>query len=102
MKKVSLYVDEKLWVRFKEAVLRKYGTLKNLSSEVKSLLRLSLVKDDVQSAFEGLGIRVESMISSDKVKRSRPKLRGPPSEELIRQMRGKCIAKALSQQRSYS
>ena len=100
--KVSLYVDEKLWIRFKEAVLRKHGTLRKLSSEVESLLRFSLVEQDIQSAFEKLGVKVESMISSDEVKRSRPKLRGPPSEELVRQMRGKYVAEALSRQQRHS
>lgn len=98
LKKVSLYVDEKLWVRFKEVVLKKHGTLRKLSSEVESLLRFSLVEEEVQSAFEKLGIRLESVISSDKIKRSRPKLRGPPSEELIREMRGRRVAEALSRQ----
>lgn len=98
LKKVSLYVDEKLWIRFKEAVLKKHGTLRKLSSEVESLLRFSLVEEEVQSAFERLGVRLESVISSDKIKQNRPKLRGPPSEELIREMRGRGIAEALSRQ----
>lgn len=100
--KVSLYVDEKLWVRFKEAVLRRHGTLRKLSSEVESLLRFSLVEQNIQSAFEKMGVEVESMISSDEVKQNRPKLRGPPSEELIRQMRGKYIAEALPRQQRHS
>mgnify|MGYP001030536327 CR=1 FL=1 len=98
MKKVSLYINETLWIKFKEAVLRKHGTLRKLSNEVESLLRFFLVEQEVQTAFEKLGIKMSSAISSEKIKESRPRLRGLPSEDLIREMRRRRVAEALSRQ----
>lgn len=96
MKKVSLYIDEKLWAMFKEAVLRKHGTLRKLSSEVESLLRTSLIDEEIGRAFEKMGIDIRAPISPEGMKRSRPKLRGPPSEDLIREMREKRIVEDIS------
>jgi hypothetical protein len=95
LKKVSLYVDEELWIKFKEAVLRKHGTLRKLSSEVESLLRTSLVDEDIGQVFEKMGISVRVLISPEKVKQDRPKLRGPPSETLIREIRGRRVAESI-------
>ena len=95
--KVSLYINAELWVKFKEAVLRKHGTLRKLSSEVESFLQASLIDEDVQLVFEKMGINARSF-SPEKVKQYRPKLRGPPSEVLIRDMRGRHIAESLPRQ----
>ncbi len=90
-----MYLDEELWAKFKEAVLRKYGTLRKLSDEVENLLRFSLVGEEVELAFERLDIETKA-VSIDVIKRERPKLRGLPSELIIREMRGRRIAEALS------
>ena len=96
MKKVSLYLDEELWVRFKEAVLRKHGTLRKLSEEVEKLLQASMIDESIQAAFEKMGINPRVLISPKEVKQNRPRLRGPPAEVLIREMRGRRIAESLS------
>lgn len=96
MKKVSLYLDEKLWTRFKEVVLGRHGTLRRLSSEVESLLRTTLVDEDVEQTLKEMGINVKTYISPEEVKQGRPKLRGPPSEVLVREMRGRRIAEGVS------
>ena len=95
MKKVSLYVDEKLWARFKDVVLRRHGTLRKLSSEVESLLRTFLTDEEIGRAYEKMGVDIRVLISPEEIKRSRPKLRGPPSEILVREMRGKRIVKGV-------
>ena len=87
-----MYLDEALWIKFKEIVLRKHGTLRKLSDEVERVLRASLIDEGIQSAFEKMGIEVRIPISPEMVKQDRPKLRGPPSEVLIREMRGRRIA----------
>lgn len=94
MKKVSLYLDEELWVKFKEAVLKKHGTLRKLSSEVESLLRASLVNEDVERALKKMSVK--TFVSPEEVKRGRPKLRGPPSQILIREMMGRRVAENTS------
>jgi len=96
LKKVSLYIDEKLWARFKEVVLRKHGTLRKLSSEVESLLRVSLIGEEIGQVFEKMGIDVRVPASPEEIKQSRPELRGPPSEDLIQEMRGERIVKGIS------
>jgi hypothetical protein len=98
LKKVSLYVDEEVWMKFREEVFKRYGSLRKLSSEVEALLRSSLIEDALASTFNSLGVSVSGTISSENVKQGRPLLRGPPSEEIIREMRGKRAAKALPRQ----
>lgn len=95
LKKVSLYLDEDLWIRFKEAVLRRHGTLRKLSSEVENLLQTLLFDENIESAFKKMDINIRVVFSPEEVKRSRPELQGPPSESLIRGMREKWIAKDL-------
>jgi hypothetical protein len=88
LKKVSLYIDEELWTNFKENVLRKHGTLRKLSSEVEESLRHSLVCEELLlGSFKKIGINSDVSVTSEKIKRNRPRLRGPPSEILIREMR---------------
>lgn len=91
LKKVSLYLNEELWIRFKEAVLKKHGTLRKLSDEVENLLRASMIDEEIEKAFKNMGISVKTVFSPEEVKRNRPQLRGPPSEVLIKKMRGRRV-----------
>lgn len=91
LKKVSLYLNEELWIRFKEAVLKKHGTLRKLSDEVENLLRASMIDEEIEKAFKNIGINVKTVFSPEEVKRNRPQLRGPPSEVLIKKMRGRRV-----------
>jgi len=96
LKKVSIYIDEKLWTKFKEVVLRKHGTLRKLSSEVESLLRAFLIDEEIEQIFKKMNIDVGILRSPEEIKKSRPKLRGPSSEVLIREMRGRRIVEDVS------
>ena len=96
LKKVSLYIDEELWNKFKEVVLRKHGTLRKLSSEVESLLRASLIDEEIGHVFKRMGLDVRIPRSSEEIKKSRPKLRGPSSEILIRELRGRRVVEGVS------
>jgi len=96
LKKVSIYIDEKLWTKFKEVVLRKHGTLRKLSSEVESLLRAFLIDEEIEQIFKKMNIDVGILRSPEEIKKSRPKLRGPSSEVLIREMRGRRIVEDIS------
>lgn len=98
MAKVSLYINEEVWAKFREEVFRKYGSLRKLSSEVEDLLRSTLVQDKVKSEFEKLGIKTEGSISSREVKEKRPILKGPSSEKIVREMRRKRVVEVLSRQ----
>lgn len=98
MTKVSVYVDDSVWLNFKKHVFQKYGNLRKLSSEVENLLKEVPAEDAVTSAFEKIDIKARGTTSSNEIKASRPPLRGPPSEEIQRQMRRKRVAETLSRQ----
>ncbi|MEM2321494.1 MAG: hypothetical protein QXS79_06425 [Candidatus Bathyarchaeia archaeon] len=51
MRKISLYIDEELWAKFKEVVLRKHGNIKEAQHEVENLLKESLVDEGIGQAF---------------------------------------------------
>ena len=98
MTKISLYIDEDVWAKFRENVFRKHGSLRNLSSEVEALLRSTLVEDSMVSELQKMGITSEGTISSKEVKETRPVLKGPPSEEILGNMRRRRVAQALPRQ----
>ena len=93
--KVSVYVDDSVWLNFKRHVFNKYGNLRKLSSEVESILREVSAEDTVVSAFEKVGVKANGTVSSNEVKALRPSLRGLPSEEILRQVRRKRVVEAL-------
>jgi hypothetical protein len=94
--KVSIYVDDAVWASFKTQVFQKHGNLRKLSNEVEKLLRASIVEDQITSAFKEIGITSKGIASSQEIKALRPKLKGPPSEEILKEMRQKRVAQTLS------
>ena len=95
MTKVSVYVDDSVWLSFKKQVFQKHGNLRKISSEIEALLRAAIVEDEIASAFKKTGIIVKGAISSQEIKQTRPKLRGLPSEEILKEMRRRRIVEAL-------
>ncbi|MDI6903894.1 MAG: hypothetical protein QMD13_00140 [Candidatus Bathyarchaeia archaeon] len=98
MTKVSIYINDKVWSEFKKEVFQKYGSLRKISSEVETLLRSLIVQEAVVSGFKrigGIGVEAKGTISSSDIKAKRPILKGPPSEEIIREMRQKRVAETL-------
>jgi len=93
--KVSFYIDDTVWARFREAVFRKHGTLRQLSSETEALMEDFVVEDAVVAAFRRMNVAVDGTTSSRDVKETRPSLKGPPSEDIIREIRRKRVAQAL-------
>lgn len=95
MTKVSVYIDDKVWANFKRKVFQKHGGLRKISSEVEMLLRSQIIEDAIVSGFKKVGIEVKGTISSSDVKARRPKLKGPPSEEIVKEMRRRTVAETL-------
>jgi hypothetical protein len=93
--KVSVYIDDSVWINFKKQVFQKYGNLRKLSSEVEKLLRGAVVETAVISEFGKIGIKTKGTISSQEIKTARPELRGLPSEDILEEMRRKRVAEAL-------
>ena len=96
MAKVSIYVDDEVWGSFKTQVFQKHGNLRKLSSEVEKLLSAAIVEDQVVSAFEKIGVTAKGIVSSNEIKAARPRLRGLPSEKILKEMRQKRFAQAVS------
>lgn len=59
--KVSLYLRDELWEKFKRGILRRTGEIRTLSSEVQSLIQDSLVEDAVLSGFERMRIECKPL-----------------------------------------
>ena len=95
MAKVSIYVDDEEWGSFKAQVFQKHGNLRKLSVEVEMLLTAAIVENHVVLAFEKIGVSAKGTASSQEIKALRPKLKGSPSQEILRQMRNKRIAQTL-------
>jgi hypothetical protein len=85
--KVSLYVDDSAWRRFREHVFAKYGTLRKLSDEVEALICSEDIEEAMLAATRKLGVRIDRALTSAEIKRIRPRLRGPAAERLVRQLR---------------
>jgi hypothetical protein len=83
--KVSLYLDDELWKKFKRNVLRKTGNLRSLSSEVQTLIKENSDEDSLRKGFEKIGIEVKP-ISFYQVVQVRPNVR-TSSENMLRKMR---------------
>ena len=86
MKKISVYIDGSVWAKFREQVFRKYGNLRKLSSEVEKILRATIIEDAVNSGFKKIGITVKGTISPREIRDKRPLLKGPPSEEILKEI----------------
>jgi len=95
LKKVSVYIDEKTWNKFKASVSAKHGSLRYLSQEVETILKSEDVEDALISLSNRVGLSVRGLITSSEVKKDRPEFDGLPSEEIVKRMRGSRHAKAV-------
>jgi len=93
--KVSVYINDEVWTEFKKQVFQKHGSLRKISSEVELLLKGAMVEDAIASTFQKMGVKTKGTVSSSDIKAKRPMLRGPPSEEIVREMRRKRVAETL-------
>jgi len=85
IKKVAIYVDDKIWKKFKEEVLRRHGTTRVLSKEVQNLIESYLTSDSMIKFLEKFGA---TFISSEDVKKDRPKLK-ISAGDVLREVRDK-------------
>ncbi len=54
--KVSLYLNDELWAKFKRAVLRQTGDARSLSSKVQDLIQNSMLQESVAVGFRRMGV----------------------------------------------
>jgi hypothetical protein len=96
--KVSLYIDDSTWKRFREQVFARHGTLRQLSGEVEGLIYSEDIERVLAMASKKVGIPIERELTPSAIKKARPKLRGAPAEKIVRQMRGQRHAGRLPRQ----
>ncbi len=94
MTKVSVYVDDSVWLKFKAQVFEKHGSLRKISKEVEELLQATIMEDEIISAFKKTGIAVKETTSQE-IKQTRITLKGPPAEEIVKEMRRRRVAETL-------
>ena len=82
MAKVTVYVDDDVWSRFRAGVFQKYGSLKVLSKEVEERLRSSTQE-------EVLSYLTQLRASLNPRTRTRPGQKGLSVEAQIKRMRRK-------------
>jgi hypothetical protein len=97
--KVSVYVEDEVWKKFKRNVLRKTGELRSLSSEVQELIRDNSGEDSLRKGFEKIMKTDLKPISSSQVNPVEASVR-TSSATAIRKMRDRHIVseKDLSRQ----
>lgn len=54
------------------------------------------MEDQVVLAFEKIGVTAKGTLSTNEIKTARPKLRGPPSEEILKEIRQDRFAQTIS------
>ncbi|HYY91380.1 MAG TPA: hypothetical protein VE955_05270 [Candidatus Dormibacteraeota bacterium] len=81
MAKVTVYVDDQVWSRFRASVFQRRGSLKVLSKEVEESLKSTLVEEDVLPYLAKLRASLQPKT------RARPEQRGPSAQVQIRRMR---------------
>lgn len=87
MAKISLYIDDGAWKRFRGQVFARHGTLRGLSEEVERLICSEDIEMAVSAVAGKLGIPIERGLTASAIKRARPKLRGAVAERILGQMR---------------
>jgi len=85
--KVSLYIDDTAWKRFREQVFARHGTLRQLSSEVEGLIYSEDIERILAMGAKKVGISIGRELTPSAIKKARPKLRGAVAEKIVRQMR---------------
>ena len=93
--KVSVYVDDAVWLKFKAQVFEKHGSLRKISKEVEELLQATIMEDEIISAFKKVGIATNGAISSQEIKQTRVTLKGLLAEEIVKEMRCRRVAETL-------
>ena len=91
--KVSLYLSDELWAKFKKTVLRQTGDARSLSSKVQELIQGSMLEESVIRGFEGMEISPK-LLDSGHVVPVRPSV-PTSSGETIREMRDSRHAKSV-------
>ncbi len=81
MAKVTVYLDDDVWSKFRTSVFKRHGTLKVLSREVEGSLRTTMDEETVSDYLTKLASQLKPRTSE------RPILKGPSAGVMVRKMR---------------
>ena len=95
MAKVSLYISDDAWNRFREQVFSRYGTLRKLSEEVEGRISAEDMEKIIESWTRTVGIPMDRHVTSGEIKRNRPKSRGASTESILRKMRDRRLGRRV-------
>jgi hypothetical protein len=83
--KVSLYLEDEVWKKFKRDVLRRTGEPRSLSAEVQELIQNASIEDSIRKGFGQMKVDVKP-ISSSKITQVKPSV-STSSAATLRKMR---------------
>lgn len=86
MGKVSIYIDEEIWRKFKKVIVQRTGDTRSLSKEVQSLIEERIVEKALLDAFEGLDLKLQKLPSFGDIKPAVPRI-ATSSGRMVREMR---------------
>ena len=86
MGKVSIYIDEELWQKFKKMIVQRTGDTRSLSKEVQSLIEERIVEKTLLDAFKRLDLNLEKLPSFGDIKLVVP-TEPISSGKMVREMR---------------
>ena len=84
--KVSIYIDDELWQKFKKMVVQRTGDTRSLSKEVQSLIEETIVEKALLGTFKKLGLNLEKLPSFGDVK-AVVTVKPTSSGRMVREMR---------------
>ncbi len=94
--KVSLYVGDEVWNKFRRAVVLRTGDPRTLSSEVQSLIEDSLLEDNLVAGFGKMNMTPKPL-SSMQIELVKPSV-ATSAQSTLREMRGRRHGKTISRQ----
>ena len=83
--KTTIMIDEELWKRLRESMLRRHGSFRKLGETVEESLRIYDAEGALTSLLSEMGVKARDLPSSSEVIASRP--RGQSAGKTIREMR---------------
>lgn len=83
--KTTIMIDEKVWKRLRESMLRRHGTFRKLGETVEESVRIFDVEGTLNSFLSAMDVESRDLPSSAEVISSRPK--GKSAGRVIKEMR---------------
>jgi len=84
--KVSIYMDEELWKKFKKMIVQRTGDTRSLSKEVQSLIEETILEKVLLDAFKRLDLNLKKLPSFGDIRPVVP-TKSTSAGRMVREMR---------------